>query len=92
MLGTSYNQAIAAPAAKPQAGATPRSDNETKKFKVKYKDKTNVDFSDALIEGAAKNPFMSLIGTRDQEFGKGFIKIRYDWHDQLIISTSGLTQ
>lgn len=65
---------------------------QSRKFKVKYKEKTNVDFSDALVEGSAKNPFMTMIGSRDQDFNRGFIKIRYDWHDALIMSVSGLGQ
>jgi hypothetical protein len=65
---------------------------QSRKFKVKYKQKTDVDFGDALVEGSAKNPFMSMIGDRDQEFKRGFIKIRYDWHDALIMSVSGLGQ
>jgi hypothetical protein len=93
LLSSIANSASAAPAPKPAATSPSKSmEGETKRVKVKYKDKTNVDFSDALIEGAAKNPFMSMVGSRDQEFGKGFVKIRYNWHDQLIMSTSGLTQ
>ena len=93
LLGSVANSAAAAPAPKPAATSPSKSmEGETKRVKIKYKDKTNVDFSDALIEGAAKNPFMSMVGSRDQEFGKGFVKIRYNWHDQLIMSTSGLTQ
>jgi hypothetical protein len=65
---------------------------QSRKFKVKYKQKTDVDFGDALVEGSAKNPFMSMIGDRDQDFNRGFVKIRYDWHDALIMSVSGLGQ
>ncbi len=75
---------------KPKTGAS--TTEQSRKVKIKYKDKTDVNFDDALIEGAAKNPFMSMISNRDQEFSKGFIKIRHDWHDQLIMSVSGLSQ
>ena len=62
-----------------------------KKFKVS-KDKTAVDFDEASIEGQAKNPFGSLLNSRDQDFNKGFIKLRYNWHDQMLISASGMSQ
>lgn len=62
-----------------------------KKFKVS-KDKTNVDFDEASIEGQAKNPFGTLLNSRDQDFNKGFIKLRYNWHDQMLISASGMSQ
>lgn len=64
---------------------------ETSK-KVKFKDKTELNFDAANIEGQAKNPFGSMITERDQDFNKGFIKLRYQWHDQMIMSTSGLSQ
>jgi hypothetical protein len=59
--------------------------------KVKFKDKTSVDFDDANIDGSVKNPFGSIIQSRDQGFDKGFIKIRYNWHDQMVMSLSGLS-
>jgi hypothetical protein len=67
-------------------------DGQSRKVKVKYKEKTDLDFEDTTIEGTAKNPFASMLMSRDQEFKQGFIKIRYDWHDQLIMSVSGLNQ
>lgn len=67
-------------------------DGQSKKVKVNYKKQTDLDFEDTTIEGTAKNPFASMLMTRDQEFKQGFIKIRYDWHDQLIMSVSGLNQ
>lgn len=64
---------------------------QSKRFKVS-KDKTEVDFDDASIEGQAKNPFGTLLNSRDQDFNKGFIKLRYNWHDQMLISASGMSQ
>jgi hypothetical protein len=75
-----------------KADSKPVNSEQSKKIKVKYKEKTSVDFSDALVEGSAKNPFMTMVSTRDQDFNNGFIKIRYNWHDALIMSTSGLGQ
>lgn len=60
--------------------------------KVKFKDKTEVNFDDANIEGSVKNPFGTIVNSRDQAFNKGFIKLRYHWHDQMIMSVSGLSQ
>ncbi|MCA2960152.1 MAG: hypothetical protein IOD12_07860 [Silvanigrellales bacterium] len=59
--------------------------------RVKYKDKTSVDFDEANIDGSAKNPFGSIVNSRDQNFDKGFIKLRYHWHDQMVMSLSGLS-
>lgn len=59
--------------------------------KVKYKDKTTVDFDEANIDGTVKNPFGSIVNSRDQDFDKGFIKLRYHWHDQMVMSLSGLS-
>ena len=63
---------------------------ETSK-KVKYRDKTSVDFDAADIDGSAKNPFGTMVQSRDQDFNKGFIKLRYHWHDQMVMSLSGLS-
>lgn len=60
--------------------------------KVKYKKDTKVDFDDELIEGGVKNPFSSMIGSRDGDNKTGFIKIRKEWHDQMIMSVNGLSQ
>jgi len=59
--------------------------------RVKYKDKTSVDFDAADIDGSAKSPFGSMGQSRDQGFDKGFIKLRYHWHDQMVMSLSGLS-
>ena len=59
--------------------------------RVKFKDKTSVDFDDAAIDGSVKNPFGSIVNSRDQDFDKGFIKLRYHWHDQMVMSLSGLS-
>ena len=63
---------------------------ETSK-RIKFKDKTSVDFDAAAIDGQAKNPFGSIVQSRDQGFDKGFIKIRTNWHDQMVMSLSGLS-
>ena len=60
--------------------------------KVKFKDKTEVNFDDANIEGSVKNPFGTIVNSRDQDINKGFIKLRYHWHDQMVMSVSGLSQ
>ena len=60
--------------------------------KVKFKDKTEVNFDDANIEGSVKNPFGTIVNSRDQDINKGFIKLRYHWHDQMVLSVSGLSQ
>ncbi len=60
--------------------------------KIRYKKDTKVDFDDELIEGGVKNPFQSMIGGRDGDNKSGFIKIRKEWHDQMIMSVNGLSQ
>ena len=60
--------------------------------KVKFKDKTEINFDAANIDGQVKNPFGTMVTDRDQDFNKGFIKLRYHWHDQMIMSVSGLSQ
>lgn len=74
-----------------KAPARNSSMEQSKKFKI-GKDHTSVDFDDASIEGQAKNPFGSMLNSRDQDFNKGFIKLRYNWHDQMLISASGMSQ
>lgn len=60
--------------------------------KVKYKKDTKVNFDDEFIEGGVKNPFNSLIGGRDSGNKNGFIKIRTEWHDEMVKSVTGLSQ
>jgi hypothetical protein len=72
------------------APAAKKSSLEASK-RVKYKDKTSVDFDAANIDGSVKNPFGSIVNSRDQDFDKGFIKLRYHWHDQMVMSLSGLS-
>ena len=62
---------------------------ETQK-RVKFKERTEVNFEDAHIDGSYKSPLAQMINERDQDFKRGFISIRQNWHDQMIISTSGL--
>jgi hypothetical protein len=66
--------------------------SETQAKRIKYKKDTKVDFDDALIEGGVKNPFSSMVGSRDGENKAGFVKIRKEWHDQMIMSVNGLSQ
>lgn len=68
------------------------SQDQFRRYKVQNKDRTNVDFDDALIDGKAKNPFGTLLNARDQEFNRGFINIRKQWHDHMILSVSGMAQ
>jgi hypothetical protein len=60
--------------------------------KVKFKDKTEINFDDTAIDGSFKSPFGTLMNNRDQDFNKGFIKLRTNWHDQMITSVSGISQ
>ena len=60
--------------------------------RVKFKKDTKVDFDDELIEGGVKNPFQSMIGGRDGDNKAGFIRMRREWHDQMIMSVNGLSQ
>lgn len=60
--------------------------------KVKFKKNTKVDFDDELIEGGVKNPFSPMIGGRDGDNKADFIKIRKEWHDQMIMSVNGLNK
>ena len=68
-------------------------EGEAKKFKVggKVKDKKELDFNDASIDGSAKAPPGLGLGARDGEMPSDFVKIRYHWHDQMISSTSGFS-
>lgn len=60
--------------------------------RVKFKKDTKVDFEDELIEGGVKNPFSSMINSREGENKSGFVRIRKEWHDQMIMSVNGLSQ
>jgi len=65
---------------------------QSKSIKFNSKSGSKLDFEDTNIEGAVKNPFSSLLNTRDQEFKKGFVKLRTQWHDQMVLGISGLSQ
>lgn len=91
----SSSQAAFAQAKRPSAGssgARPAPAGGEQSKKVKFKDKTELNFEDAAIDGQIKNPFATLMNSRDQDFGGGFIKLRNNWHDQMIMSVNGLSQ
>lgn len=69
-------------------------EGQAKKLKIntKYKKEMTVDFDAANIEGQAKNPFASMVSQRDPNINSGFVKLRTHWHDQMIMSVSGLSQ
>lgn len=58
---------------------------------VKYKSKTEVNFDDATIEGSVRTPFGQGINSRDQKFNRNFINIRKNFHDQMLLSTGGIS-
>lgn len=87
--GTALAQKNAANGASSNSVGTQKSLETSKR--IKFKDKTTVDFDAANIEGTAKSPFGSIVNSRDQDFNKGFIKLRYHWHDQMVMSLSGLS-
>ena len=58
---------------------------------VKYKSKTEVNFDDATIEGSVRTPFGQGISSRDQKFSRNFINIRKNFHDQMLLSTGGIS-
>jgi hypothetical protein len=60
--------------------------------KIKFKEKTEINFDDTNIDGNFKSPFGTLMSNRDQQFNKGFIKLRTNWHDQMVTSVSGISQ
>jgi hypothetical protein len=76
---------------KPQPSAGTKQSLDVSK-KVKFKDKTEINFDDANIDGTFKSPFGTLLSNRDQDFNKGFIKLRTNWHDQMVTSVSGISQ
>ena len=86
----SYSPAAEAQKAKDAAANGTKKSLETSK-RVKYSDKTAVDFDAANIDGSVKNPFGSIVQSRDQGFDKGFIRLRTHWHDQMVMSLSGLS-
>jgi hypothetical protein len=65
---------------------------ESPEKKVEYKKNTKVDFDESTITGERKNPFATMLNSRDQQFNKGFINIRKNWHDKMIMSVQGLAQ
>lgn len=71
-------------------------ENEAKVRKAQKKsgaqDRKEVDFDNADISGSARNPFNSLLSSREQENPGEFVRLRKHWHDQLILSVSGLSQ
>lgn len=87
--------------AKPRSGSRlvaaestgkPTNSSDGQARRVKFKKDTKVDFDDALIEGGVKTPFSSMVGSRDGDNKSGFVKIRKEWHDQMIMSVNGLSQ
>ena len=58
---------------------------------VKYKSKTEVNFDDATIEGSVRTPYGQSLNSRDQNFNRNFIKYRKHFHDQMLLSTGGLS-
>lgn len=85
-----FSTALAARKGAKQSAAD-KKEEQSRKFKLS-KDKTNVDFEDANIDGMAKNPFGTYLNSRDQDFNRGFINIRKNWHDHMIMSVNGMTQ
>lgn len=81
-----------AQAKKPAAAAKGKSGLETSKRFKAGKDQTKVDFDEAAIEGQAKNPFGTLLNSREQDFNRGFIKLRYNWHDYMKLGAMGMSQ
>jgi hypothetical protein len=83
-------------APRPQAIASENtakpSSNQGQAKRIKYKKDTKVDFEDELIEGGVKNPFSSMLNSRDGDNKTGFVRIRKEWHDQMIMSVNGLSQ
>ncbi len=57
---------------------------------VKYKSKTEVNFDDANIDGTVRTPFGTSFNSRDQKFGRNFVNIRKNFHDQMLLSTGGI--
>jgi hypothetical protein len=57
---------------------------------VKYKAKTEVNFDDANIDGTVRTPFGTSFNSRDQKFGRNFINVRKNFHDQMLLSTGGI--
>lgn len=58
---------------------------------VKYKSKTEVNFDEATIEGSVRTPYGQSLNSRDQNFNRNFIKYRKHFHDQMLLSTGGLS-
>ncbi len=58
---------------------------------VKYKNHTSIDMDEANIDGSFKAPFASSLEHKKEDFNSGFIKLRTDFHDQMIKSVSGLS-
>lgn len=58
---------------------------------VKYRSKTEVNFDDATIEGSVRTPYGQSLNSRDQNFNRNFIKYRKHFHDQMLLSTGGLS-
>jgi hypothetical protein len=78
-------------AQKPAGNTGTRPSLEVSK-KIKFKEKTELNFDEANIDGTFKTPFGTLLNNRDQDFNKGFIKLRTNWHDQMVTSVSGISQ
>lgn len=81
--------ASSALAADKKSGSSNKSLESSKS--VKYKSKTEVNFDDATIEGSVRTPFGQGISSRDQKFNRNFITIRKNFHDQMLLSTGGIS-
>jgi hypothetical protein len=75
------------------ASAAPKGGNKSLESSktVKYKKKTEVNFDDATIEGSVRTPFGQGLGSRDTNFKNNFIKVRKNFHDQMLMSSGGLS-
>lgn len=81
---------ILAQAAKKKSTANGRERYMIREGRVKGRDTTKIDMEAADITGAAKTPMGTLINQNKADKNYDFIKLRLNWHPEMIQSASSL--
>ncbi|MFO0581620.1 MAG: adventurous gliding motility protein CglF [Anaeromyxobacter sp.] len=82
--------ALAAPARAQDAGAQPQPASGDGAPRVEYEKKTVINFEEDTIEGDLKRPDGEYIEGRKKVQHSNLIRIRENWHDKVMQSSSDL--
>jgi len=76
--------------AAPKKGAKTREKNITREGSAKRNDRTKIDFESTDIDGQRKLPLGSILNNTKSDKNYNFVRIRTDWHPEMIQSASSL--